>query len=268
MRANRLPNAFRAPAYSPSQEAMSKTLAELKRLHPAMRKSTLSLLLAGLTFAAAPLWAKPVNDDWGMWFSNTFQTDFGGSPYLAFLEVAPRTKHDNGEFGQVIVRPLLGYKVTQKLQLWLGYTWQGEYNPQTDFDLATNDVMQQLQWIDNLTPQLNFQYRFRLEQRIFAHEDTGHRMRHRFRFVYSIPDTKAYLIASDEFFFYFNSINHGRLAPAVQSGVNQNRSYVGIGYKLTPQLNVDTGYQLQYVNNFGAPDGINHILMTNINFNF
>ncbi|MGR8951272.1 MAG: DUF2490 domain-containing protein [Gammaproteobacteria bacterium] len=233
-----------------------------------MRNYIRTVLFAGTIMIALPAVAAPVKDDWGMWLSTTFQTDFGGSPYLAFLELAPRTKNDNGEFSQVIVRPLLGYKLTQKLQLWLGYTWQGEYSKDTDFDLATDDFVQQLQWIDNLTPQLNFQYRFRFEERFFEDEDTAFRMRHRFRFVYSLPETKAYLIAVDELFVYFNSINHGRLATAVQPGINQNRSYVGVGYKLTPYLNVDTGYQFQCVNNFGTPDGANHIWLTNINFNF
>lgn len=234
-----------------------------------MHKYALALLFALLSGASVPASANDIQDDWGMWFSNTFQTDFGGSPYLAFMELAPRTKHDNSEFRQVIVRPLLGYKVTRKLQLWIGYTWQGEYDKQNDFELATNDLMEQLQWIDNLTPQLNFQYRLRLEQRVFAAEAaTGHRMRHRFRFVYTLPGSKTYLIAVDELFVYFNSLNNSRLEHSVQSGINQNRSYVGIGYKLTPQLNIDTGYQLQYVNNFGAPDGANHIWLTNINFNF
>lgn len=234
-----------------------------------MQKHASALIFCCLTVIAIPALAAPVNDDWSMWLSNTYQTDFGGSPYLAYLELAPRTKNDNNDFAQIIVRPLLGYKLSKKLQLWAGYTWQGEYNDQADFGLATNDIMEQLQWIDNWTPELNFQYRFRLEQRFFAQEgDTGHRMRHRLRFVYSLPDTKAYLIASDELFVYFNSIDDGRLAHSVQTGVNQNRSYVGVGYKLLPQLNIDTGYQLQYVHNYGTPDLVNHVWLTNINVNF
>jgi uncharacterized protein DUF2490 len=86
--------------------------------------------------------------------------------------------------------------------------------------------------------------------------------------MYSIPATKAYLIAIDELFVYFNSIDQGPKSHSVQTGVNQNRSYIGVGYKLMPQLNVDTGYQLQYVNNYGIPDLLNHIWMTNINVNF
>lgn len=234
-----------------------------------MKKSTKSLLLAGLTVSALSALAAPVKDDMSVWISNTYQTDFGGSNFLAFLELAPRTKNDNNDFAQLIVRPLLGYKLTKQLQLWAGYTWQGEYSDQVDFDNATNDIMEQLQWIDNWTPALNFQSRFRLEQRLFADEgDVGHRMRHRLRFMYTIPDTRAYLIASDELFVYFNSIDQGPRAHSVQTGVNQNRSYVGLGYKLTSYLNVDSGYQLQYVHNYGTPDVVNHIWLTNINVNF
>ncbi len=234
-----------------------------------MSKHNATLLLAGLLLATTPTFSAPVKEDFGAWISNTFQTDFGGSPFLAFLELGPRTKNDNSELSQMIVRPLLGYKLSQQLQLWAGYTWQGEYNKQSDFEMATNDIVEQLQWIDNWTPQLNFQYRFRLEQRFFADEaETGHRMRHRFRFVYTLPGSSVYLIALDELFVYFNSIDEGRMALTVKSGVNQNRSYVGVGYKLTPQLNIDTGYQLQFVNNAGAPDGITHVWTTNINVNF
>ncbi|MEQ1530583.1 MAG: DUF2490 domain-containing protein [Methylococcales bacterium] len=209
-------------------------------------------------------------EDWGMWFSNTLQTDFGGSRYLAFLELAPRFKNDNSDFSQLIMRPLLGYKLNDNLQLWLGYTWQGEYNDKSSvkFDNATHDVMQQLQWLQDLTPELNFQYRFRLEQRFFADADLAHRIRQRFRLQYSLPDSKLYLIAFDELFIYLNSFNSGPREHSVQSGINQNRSYAGLGYKVTPQINVDTGYQLQYVNNFGEPDLFNHVWLTNVNIKF
>jgi Protein of unknown function (DUF2490) len=210
------------------------------------------------------------NDDWGTWISNTYQTDFGGSKYLAFLELAPRFKHDSGDFQQFIIRPLVGYKLTKEVSLWLGYTWQGEYTKSHDdeFDNATNDIVEQLQWVHDLTPDLNFQYRFRVEQRFFADADVAHRLRQRFRFQYSIPDTKAYLIAFDELFIYFNDLNYSPRASSVQQGINQNRSYVGVGYKITPHINVDTGYQLQYVNNYGKQDLINHVWLTNVNVKF
>jgi Protein of unknown function (DUF2490) len=210
------------------------------------------------------------DEDFGVWISNTYQTDFGGSNYLAFLELAPRTKNDNGEFSQIIVRPLVGFKLTKELSLWLGYTWQGEYTKShgDKFDNATNDILEQLQWVHDLTPDLNFQYRFRVEQRFFADADVAHRLRQRFRFQYSIPDTKAYLIAFDELFIYFNDLNYSPREGSVQQGINQNRSYFGVGYKITPHINVDTGYQLQYVNNYGKQDLFNHVWLTNINVKF
>jgi hypothetical protein len=54
----------------------------------------------------------------------------------------------------------------------------------------------------------------------------------------------------------------------VQSGINQNRTYVGVGYKITPKILVDTGYQLQYLNNFGKDDLFNHVWLTNLFVNF
>lgn len=250
-------------------DATSQAPSVLTNAYTTMQKLSLSLASASLLLFPLTAPRAEVRDDFSTWVSATLQTDFGGSPYLAFLELAPRTKTDNTLFNQMIVRPLIGYKISKQLQVWLGYTWQGEYNEQTDFEMATHDAMQQVQWIDNWTPQLNFQYRFRLEQRFFADEgDVGHRMRHRIRFVYSIPDSQAYLIALDELFVYFNSIDEGRLARSVQTGINQNRSYVGVGYKVTKNLNVDTGYQLQYIHNYGSPDITNHVWLTNVNVNF
>ena len=231
-----------------------------------MKKTLVLSICSSLAFAPSVKAA----EDWGTWISSTYQTDFGGSRYLAFLELAPRLKTDSSEFSQFIIRPLLGYKITPKLQLWLGYAWQWEYNGHSDveFDNATQDLMQQVQWIDNLTPALNLQYRFRLEQRFFADADSGHRMRHRLRLQYTLPGTNAYLIAIDELFIYLNSLNASPRESSVQPGVNQNRSYVGIGYKLTPHINLDTGYQLQYINNFNDPDVHNSIWFTNFNVTF
>jgi hypothetical protein len=207
-------------------------------------------------------------DDQSIWVSNTFQTDFGGSSYLGFMELQPRFNDDSSKFSQLIVRPFIGYRVTKKLQLWLGYAWQGEYNSKDKFDMATDDIIEQVQWVDNLTSQVNFQYRFRLEQRFIENADLSHRMRHRFRLQYSIPDSKLFVVAFDELFVYFNSINSGRMEHSVQAGVNQNRSYLGLGYKIHPHVNIDTGYQLQYVNNFGREDLYNHVWLTNVNVNF
>jgi Protein of unknown function (DUF2490) len=77
-----------------------------------------------------------------------------------------------------------------------------------------------------------------------------------------------YVIAVDELFVYFNNLNDSPRASQVQQGINQNRSYVGLGYKITPDINVDTGYQLKYVNNFGKQDMFNHIWLTNVNVRF
>jgi hypothetical protein len=62
---------------------------------------------------------------------------------LAFLELQPRFNDDSSKFSKLIVRPFIGYKVTKKLQLWLGYAWQGAYNSKDKFDMAINHKSQQ-----------------------------------------------------------------------------------------------------------------------------
>jgi Protein of unknown function (DUF2490) len=208
------------------------------------------------------------DDDTSLWVSNTFQTDFGGSHYVGFLELQPRFNNDIGKFNQLIIRPFFGYKLTKEWVGSIGFAWQGEYNSKDKFDMATKDIIEQLQYGNNLTPELNFQYRFRLEQRFFEDADLSHRMRHRFRFQYSFPESRFFMVAFDELFVYFNSVNSGRLASSVQAGINQNRSYLGVGFKVTPHVNIDTGYQLQYVNNYGKDDLNNHVWLTNLNVNF
>jgi hypothetical protein len=227
-----------------------------------MHRITLFCLIFLSSFAAY------AQEDQSTWMSNSFQTDFNGSRYLLFTEIQPRFKEDTSTFSQLIVRPFVGYKITSTWQLWLGYAWQGEYNSRDKFDLATNDIVQQAQWIDNISPEINLQYRFRQEQRFMADADLTHRMRHRFRVQYNIPDSQTYLVAFDELFLHLNSVNHGRLKNTVQSGINQNRAYVGIGYKITPKILVDTGYQLQYLNNFDREDLFNHVWLTNVFVNF
>ncbi len=226
-------------------------------------KKFLILILLSSSYVCA-------DEDWGIWVSNTYLTDFGGSNYLAFLELAPRTKNDNGDFSQFIIRPLVGYKLNKELSVWLGYTWQGEYTKTLDdkFENATNDVVEQLQWVHDFSPAFNFQYRLRLEQRFFADADVAHRIRQRFRLTYTLPDTNVYFIGFDELFIYFNNLNYSPREGSVQQGINQNRSYAGVGYKFNKDVNVDTGYQLQYVNNFGKEDLFNHVWLTNINVKF
>ena len=225
------------------------------------------LTFIALFFISLPLAAE---EDFSVWISNTYQTDFGGSKYLAFLELAPRTRNDNGDFSQILIRPILGYKASKEISLWLGYTWHGEYskNLNDKFENSTHDFIQQMQWVHDFSPAFNFQYRLRLEQRFFADDDAGHRVRQRFRIAYSFPGSQFYLVAADELFIYFNNLNDSPRASQVQQGINQNRSYAGVGYKFTENINLDTGYQLQYVNNFGKPDLFNHIWLTNINIRF
>ena len=69
------------------------------------------------------------------------------------------------------------------------------------------------------------------------------------------------LVAWDEVFIHLNSTDFG-----ARSGFNQNRVFVGFGFKwdpTTPTSRVEIGYLNQYINIGACPDRSNHILAVN-----
>jgi hypothetical protein len=55
----------------------------------------------------------------------------------------------------------------------------------------------------------------------------------------------------------------------LQAGAQQNRLYMGVGYRFTPEVHVETGYLYQHVwKNPPTADENNNVWVTNLNFNF
>lgn len=71
------------------------------------------------------------------------------------------------------------------------------------------------------------------------------------------------LIAWDEALFNLNDTDWGS-----DPGLDQNRAFLGFGYKSCPHAPVRTeiGYLNQFINNQGGNDGMNHILSINFFF--
>ena len=108
--------------------------------------------------------------------------------------------------------------------------------------------------------------RNRLEQRYLPHNhDISHRWRTRVRVEHLFDQTPWSLIASDEAFI---NLNNNDVNNNLQEGMNQNRSYVGVGYRFNPNFQVETGYLNQYTFNSTSIDQSNNVWMSNLNLNF
>jgi len=207
-------------------------------------------------------------DDTGLWFAafgnGAVNPDSDAStPMLWWFDTHYRLRDDSGGFNQSILRPGLGLQLTEDHALWAGYAWIRTSPVQRD-DIDEHRFWQQ--WTAApAVGDFRFLHRARFEQRwVETGDDVGLRWRqfHRAqRILTNCPQWS--LIAWDEVFFHLNDTDWG-----AQAGLDQNRAFLGVGFKRCPQARVRTevGYLNQFINNQGGTDGMNHILSINFFF--
>lgn len=187
-----------------------------------------------------------------------------------FLEFQPRVGDNASNLTSMIVRPSLGWALNEKATLWVGYLMGADsVTPDSDTYLIENRAWQGFSWKDTANEkQFIWEMRNRLEERFLPHNsDPSIRWRTRFRIEHLIPEWSSWsVIASEEIFVNLNdNSNNAQL----QAGAQQNRLYVGVGYRFAPEVQVETGYLYQHVwKNPPSADQNNNIWMTNLNLNF
>lgn len=190
------------------------------------------------------------------------------SKFLAYMEVNPRIGDDVTNIDQLLLRPALGYQLTENLSIWQGYAWVGNFNqrhtpPQSPF-FDENRIFQQVNYTQKFSG-FKFLSRTRLEERWIEHADgTALRFRQMLKVTYPLPiDPDWALVGYDEIFINLNTVGVAT-GKGPGAGIDQNRFFVGINRTFTPYLNVDIGYQNQMLNSRSLPGNanlINHILM-------
>lgn len=207
-------------------------------------------------------------DDTGLWFAafgnGKFESLADDSPLRWWFDAHYRMRDDSGGFNQSIVRPGLGYALTDEQAIWAGYGWI-----RTSPTSGANDFDEHRLWQQwTAAPSIGdwkFLHRSRFEQRwLEIGDDVGLRWRQLFRAQRILSDCPQWsLIGWDEAFFHLNDTDWG-----AESGFDQNRAFIGFGFKRCPHAPVRTeiGYLNQFVNRQGGLDGMNHILSINFFF--
>ena len=175
---------------------------------------------------------------------------------------------DSSGFDQGLLRPGLGYAVTESTSIWLGYAWV-RTSPGRTADFDEHRIWQQLfwsgpiEWIERAT----FSSRTRLEQRFLeTGDDIGWRFRQYFKLGYPLSfNPRLSLVGYDEVFFDLNDTDFG-----ARSGFAQNRLFVGCGWTCdsASHVTVELGYLNQFIRNRGTRDSMNHILSVNLLLNY
>lgn len=250
----------------------------LKKINNYILLAALGLLLCN------PVAADQTVEDFEFWGNITALGNFGflnpQNPDLKkfrwWMEGQGRFGDDASRFSQSLVRPGLGYAITDKVVVWAGYAWAPTCQPLNRvgcFD--EHRIWQQVTWADNFSfGRLSARSRF--EERFFNHQapipgndDVAYRFRQLVKLAVPMPavDPNLSFIVQSELFIAMNTVDNPGF---ISRGYDQNRAFVGLGYKVNQYATVELGYMNQFINrpHSARPDQMMHNFVANLFLNF
>ena len=174
----------------------------------------------------------------------------------AYFEANPRIGDSLNGMGQLILRTAVGRRFRYNTSVYAGYAFNKTFQPSSVYE---NRIYQQFGHNHKLGKKILINHRFRLEERFIQGLDGNCSVRGRYFVRAALPITKNFYLATfDELFVNFNSLDGGP-----QAGIDQNRYFAGVGRRIGEKVNVECGYQFQYVNRSDqADDRAGHVLLT------
>ena len=217
----------------------------------------LILLLSLLTFTNN--YAFALENDLGLW-SPVYISLPVNKKFKTSLEINPRIQENITHINQLFVRPSVGYKLNDNLSIWQGFGWITNYIPR----FSREERLWQQLLHEKSFSKFKLTNRLRLEER-FMQDVHGVPLRTRYllRAMFPFEKTKKwFFVTSDELFVNFDNHFEGP-----QAGIDQNRFFVGLNHKISDNVNLEGGYQMQYLNRQSpTTDRLNHIILINMYF--
>ncbi len=234
-----------------------------------MSRRYLKYLLMTIAVCGTPLSGAKAQttEDEGWWTAVFTQGELSfeqdeSSRWRWWFDGHARFQDDSDGFDVSIVRPGIGYKLTDNTTAWAGYGWihTDPIGGGASFDESR--IWQQLTW-SRQCGDFRIGLRPRFEQRFLTTgEDTGMRFRQFASARAPISaDERVTLVLWDEVFIHLNDTDFG-----TRSGFNQNRAFFGFGWKPCPEQTksrVEIGYLNQFINGSAGRDRMNHLLAVN-----
>lgn len=226
-----------------------------------------SIVCCGLALTAYGPGAKASFEDFQTWTNITANGSFGLidpalQKFRFWMEGQGRFGNDSTELSQGMVRPGLGYSLSDNLSVWLGYALIPTMDPFTRTDFNENRIWQQVLWTPK-TPLGVLTSRTRIEQRFTLAPDVAYRFRQLFRLSYPLSFAPGFMLVGwEEYFVSLNSTG------TFVSGFDQNRVFVGLGYNIDENIRTEIGYMNQYINRDTTSDLINHVLSMSLLLNY
>ena len=204
----------------------------------------------------------------GIWtiFSTTdsFSDDDTSSRWHYWVDAQARYFDIGSGANQWFVRPAIGYEFLDGVKVWAGYARFRSRNSAGRV-ADENRYWQQIDWRAGHMLGGQVTMRARLEQRsINVGDDLGVVLRFLTKYVRPIsPDGSTSLIVGIEPFVDLRDTDWGG-----DSGIAQNRIFVGMGKRVSKKLTLEAGYLNQYVFADSAENRANHLAVLTIKAKF
>lgn len=199
------------------------------------------LSLAFATFFAAPN-ASAQNDNqvWTAVFTNgAIEKD---SKALLWFDGHARFSEDASRLGVSIIRPGVGYKLSDRVSLWAGYA-RVVSRADGRANINENRIWQQATYTIASGDWGVLSGRTRLEQRFLnTGSETGHRVRQFFRWRKPVSERWTATVWN-ETFIALNDTDFG-----ARSGFDQNRLFLGMRWRAFNNVSLEGGYLLNNIN--------------------
>lgn len=209
------------------------------------------------------IWGAELNDAQSWW--NLTAT--GAIPKIGLESKAQYWLEGQQRFGdyssrltQSLFRPGLGYSLNQSISLWLGYAWIYTDIPFARIPFSERRLWQQVLWVKK-RHNVTLSSRTRLEQRFLDNNPiTSWRVREMLKIVAPIPNkSKLSIVSSNELFWLTNN-----LLGQNNKGFDQNRFFIGWGYKYNSKIHTEIGYLNQFIHRRAASNLLAHNLYTTL----
>ncbi|MEW6038282.1 MAG: DUF2490 domain-containing protein [Pseudomonadota bacterium] len=210
--------------------------------------------------------AELVTDDWGSWGQVVAEGDLGFiDPGLEkgrlWLEGQMRWDGDWRHWYQGVARTALGYSLSDRATVWIGYTFVPTQNIGKSY-VVQQDVWPAFRYVLP-TEYGTITFRTMFEASFFSGDQARYQFRQMFRYLRPFDfEPRLSLIVWDEIFVRLNSTAWGGLA-----GFGQNRAFLGAGWSFDPALRVELGYMNQYID-VPPNQTIHNLVMGSLFINF
>ncbi len=218
-------------------------------------------VFCALAALCLPLTAATAENDLGAWtiFSTTdaFRSDEGTTRWHYWFDAQARYFDLGSGTNQWLARPAIGYRLDGNMKVWLGYARFRSRNRAGNVGYESR-YWQQLDWTAGLWLGGNVSMRARLEQRdVSAGDDLGVVLRFMTKYVRPMNDSTDLIVALEPFVDLVDTDWGG------DAGLGQNRTFIGVGWRLGDGMSLETGYMNQYLWVDRAPDRMNHLGIVN-----